>query len=460
MQNNCENDEIIIDFKKIGKIICDRKLCILTSFILVICLFWIITIFQPKKYISEAQIFINKAQDTNLSDINPFTIAETGGASSGVGFANIVSLGANLGNELEIMKSPLVMERVIKENKLIYKSGPKKGHYINANDFINSENLNIENIKGSKTISISYKSTDPKEAYNIVNSIIRSYRTAYENINSKKASNDKAFLKQEYEKARKDVDNKIAVFKQFYGGNVAFTSSDIGGTLGLMSMYDKRLSQNLNILTQGNINLKKIQTELDQEFEKLKMIKNKLEWINLVETISKDVTNITILKKPEIKEPYEFCEPNMKITFILAVFLSFVLSFFLVIGLETTSKKITFSDIDENTLTPDQNNNLDFFNLKTKIIIKDIKDLVVISFVNHLKLRKFVNAINKELENMVNITVLDGQNIVENYIKHIIMSENIVILGQKNYSDRKLFNRVKNICKELNKNVINTFIID
>lgn len=450
-------DEISIDFNKLIKIIFHRSPLIISCFILVLIFTFILTQFQPKKYVSDAQVYINKGEDTNLADINPFSISEIASSGSNIGLSNLISGNGGLNNEIEILKSPLVMEKVIRDNNLIYESGLKKGKYINPTSFAQSKDLEIDNMQGSKSIRISYKSTDPKLAYSIVNSIIKNYKDTFELINSKKASKDKEFVKASLEKATQELDKKITRMKEFKAGNSAFTSSGIGGTLGLVGMYDKRLGEDLNIIAQGGIDQKKIQADLDQEFEKVKTLKSKLEWIKLVETMSKNTSNISILKKPEIKEAYEFSEPNIKINLTLAVVFSFIFSSFLIIWIETASKKLTYSNMDENTILTNKND-IDLSNLQAKVLIKDIKDLAIVSLTDSAKTEKYMSRIKRELAN-VSISLTDENSSLDQHIKNIMSAENIVFIGQLEFTERKAFNELKDVCKELKKNVINTFLV-
>lgn len=142
---------------------------------------------------------------------------------------------------------------------------------------------------------------------------------------------------------------------------------------------------------------------------------------------------------------------------ILAVVLSFIFSGFLVIGLETTAKKFTYSNIDENTVLTNKND-IDLFNLKTKVIINNIKDLTIVSLADKAKTEKYLNIIKKELAS-VNISLTDKNSSLDEHIKNIMSSENIVFIGQLEFTERKAFNELKDVAKELKKNVINTFLV-
>ncbi|MDD3012585.1 MAG: Wzz/FepE/Etk N-terminal domain-containing protein [Candidatus Gastranaerophilales bacterium] len=124
--NNQNSDEIIIDFNKIWRIICYRKSLIITCFVLAIILSGLLTILMPKKYETEAKLLINKSSSTNLADINPFIISDAVDIGGG-GMSSLLGGSSNLSNEIEILKSPLVLDPVIKINNLKYKKGKKTG---------------------------------------------------------------------------------------------------------------------------------------------------------------------------------------------------------------------------------------------------------------------------------------------------------------------------------------------
>ena len=84
MENRVENnEEIVIDFGKIYRILSSRILWILGFIVISLIFSYVYTGFMPKKYSTDAKIFINKAEDTNLIEINPFAISDSGGIAGG-----------------------------------------------------------------------------------------------------------------------------------------------------------------------------------------------------------------------------------------------------------------------------------------------------------------------------------------------------------------------------------------
>ena len=128
------DEELNIDFKKIFFILFYRKNLIFKTFIIVLVFFIALTFILPKKYKTDADLYINKSNNTNLAELNPYIISSLTGGEGISGMLN--AMGGGLQNEIEIIKSPLVIDNVIKENNLRYKNGRKKGELISTLYFI------------------------------------------------------------------------------------------------------------------------------------------------------------------------------------------------------------------------------------------------------------------------------------------------------------------------------------
>ena len=109
------DEELTIDLKKIALAIWSRKELFIKVFVSVLVFFILMTFISAKKYVVDADLYINKSNNSNFVDLNPYAIAELGAAG---GMAALMSGGGNLTNELELMQSPLVIDKVIKENDL------------------------------------------------------------------------------------------------------------------------------------------------------------------------------------------------------------------------------------------------------------------------------------------------------------------------------------------------------
>ena len=110
------DEELTIDLKKIFFALWSRKFLIIKTFLTVFVIFIALTFIMPKKYKVESDLYINKANNSNMMEINPYAIEELG---AGGGMAALMAgSGGALTNELELMQSPLVIDKVIQENDL------------------------------------------------------------------------------------------------------------------------------------------------------------------------------------------------------------------------------------------------------------------------------------------------------------------------------------------------------
>lgn len=134
------DEELTIDLKKIFFALWSRKFLIAKIFIAVFLFFVLMSFISAKKYTVDADLYINKTNNSNMSEINPYFISEVG---TGGGMAALMSGGNGaLTNELELMQSPLVIDKVIRENNLVYKKkfgiipNKKEGEYISTAAFL------------------------------------------------------------------------------------------------------------------------------------------------------------------------------------------------------------------------------------------------------------------------------------------------------------------------------------
>ena len=148
MQNNISyipqdelDEELTIDLKKIVLTIWNRRIFLTKVFGFVLIFFILLTFILPKKYEVQSDLYINKANDTNIAEINPYVLSELGSAGGGMA-AMLAGGNSQLTNEIELMKSPLVLDKVIRENNLVYKKkfgfipNKKEGEFLTAKDFI------------------------------------------------------------------------------------------------------------------------------------------------------------------------------------------------------------------------------------------------------------------------------------------------------------------------------------
>lgn len=458
MANEFENVDFSTSWNKIGYIIWHRKYWILLCYFVVISVTVFLTVTDSKIYTSEALILINKNSTTNLSDINPFTVS----ALSPKG-GTVINLGVeSLDSEMEVMKSPLVMNQVIQENNLKYASGENVGEFLDPDNFSWSS-LEIENIPKTSIIKISYSSTDPKLSYNIVNSLINNYQVAYEEINYKKATKDREFLEETYNKTLASLEDKYKNLGQESNEIdnrtlLSLENSDLN--LEIISKQDKRLQKVLSSMPSYSISNKRSQLEIQNNLEKLKMLKEKYEWSVLVEQMSKNTSNIFVIKKPRLLGKDEYLPKKWIPNILVALLISFTLSCFVVYGIEKASTKVTFADIDIKSVLINEHN-IDWTKLITTIMLKNIDKINLISLADEDLTDKFmdslIKSVNKEQLEIVKTTTEDN---LSKHLENIGSSEYIILLSQVGYSERKILSTIKNACKDLKKTVLGEYIFN
>ena len=162
------------------------------------------TFVSAKKYVVDADLYINKSNNSNFVDLNPYAIAEIGAVG---GMAAIMSGGGSLTNELELMQSPLVIDKVIKENDLRFKKlfgifpTVKTGQPLTTKAFL-KKGISFENKKGTNVVTITYKTKKPELGYNVVSSIISNYVQLQKELNAQKSKSDKRIIEKSYNQAK------------------------------------------------------------------------------------------------------------------------------------------------------------------------------------------------------------------------------------------------------------------
>lgn len=434
------DEEIVIDFKKIFKILLYRKELIMKVFTVCFLLMVLSTFITAKKYEADADLYINKTNNTNLAELNPYVIASL--MNYGGGLSGMLS-GAcpnGLQNEIEIMQSPLVMDNVIRENHLRYTKGKKKGEFLSVKDFL-KKGITIENKKGTNVVSISYKSRNPVLNYNIINSIIKNYEKVNTEINTKKAVKDKAFLETSYADTNKTLNQKLSAMKN--SSAMPATAMNSLGMLAALKGHNKAVSGAIGSIQNQVVESQKSQIAVDQEVEKLKLVKSKLEWTNLVEKMSKDTTNVIILKQPELKRKFEKTSPSLKINIILGIVFGVIISMLAVILAEVIDKKLTYSKLN-NKIIYDPAKNIDKLIL---MLLTNSKE--TISF---LVFDGFQAGILKNLGECTNFKIINA-DITLKVIDEIKNSDKLVFMAKIGQTPNKIYKQMKDICEEIQKPV-------
>lgn len=434
---NKEDQEIVLDFGKFWEIIKYRKKLFLKSFIIILLLLIVLVLILPKKYEVNADLYVNKTNNTNLAEINPYVIASLGGAD------NVSSLlsggnGAGLQNEVEIMRSPLVLNNVIKDNNLRYLKGEKKGELLSTEDFL-KKNISISPKRGTNVISISYKSRKPLQSYNVVNSIISNYEKVNEGINTKKAQKDKELLAKTYADTNKSVNQKLATLKT--ASTLPESSATNLGMLAALKGHSRAIGGAMGSIQSQIVEGKKSQLSIDQDVDKLKFVKTKLEWSNLIEKMAKDTTNVIVLKKPELKRSFDYTEPNLKVNIILSIFLAIAGALLAVLYIENMDKSLTYTVLGKNTIFNIEDNLED---LKLLLMANQNDNFSLVSF------NGFSQLILQQLSSSPNLKIIPAQ-INPQTINEIVNSNNIILAGKVGETSKKTYQQIKCVCEDAQK---------
>jgi len=432
------DEELNINFKKIWKTVCSRKELLIKVFCSVLAFFILLTFILPKKYMVTADLYINKTNNSNMLDINPFTIDDASGP--------IVSMGTDkaINNEIQLMLSELVLDKVIMDNDIKYKKGKKKGEYISADAFYKKgKYLKIENIKNTNVITIKYKANKPDFAYGVVSSLIANYVELHKEINTEKSKSDKQLLEEEYEKAKKNLDIKI----DQASGLPSHTMSNIGN-LSAMSAFSKSASHAINSLKSQYLEGQRSQIAVSEESQKLAHIATKLEWAKMVEYLSDD-SKVLVLKEPKQLQPYENSSPKLLINIILGCIFGIIVSFIVLIYKEITDDKLTYSSLSNNIIY-DGTTNLDL--IKAEILGCCPKTTLLVSLTQLSQ--EFIN----NIQTLPNTKFIYADLNTE-FIEEINSHDGIMLISKVQDTSNDSYKKIVNIIKKHNKTIIDDILV-
>ena len=433
------DEELTIDLKKIFFALWSRKFLIAKVFIAVFVFFILMTFISAKKYTVDADLYINKTNSSNMAEINPYFISEVG---TGGGMAALMSGSGNLTNELEIMQSPLVIDKVIQENDLRFQklfgfiTTVKTGKLLTTEKFLKKK-VSFENKKGTNVVTISYKDKDKELAYNVVNSIINNYIALHQELNSEKSKSDKAVLEAEYKKAKADLDKKMNTLS----GMPANAMAGAGG-ISAMSAFSKSAQRALSGIQGQYASGIKSEIALREEAEKVAELAKKLEWARLVENMSES-SNVVILKEPRRLQDYEQTSPKLFTNIILGIVFGVIAALIAVIFRENTDKKLTYSMLGENIIYDCEK---DFIDLKS-ILLAEKSQVSLIVF------EKLEDKLINELTKFKNINFVKA-DISEEFENGLQNSSKVILFSAIGKTDSKEYKRIKTFLEKLNKEIL------
>ncbi|HIS83640.1 TPA: hypothetical protein IAD41_08570 [Candidatus Scatenecus faecavium] len=434
------DDELVIDLKKIFFAIWDRKFLISKTFAVVLLVFIALTFVTPKKYKVDTDLYINKANNSNMMEINPYAIEELGAA--GGGMAALMSGGGALTNELELMQSPLVIDKVIRENNLIIKKkwgiipNKKEGEYISTASFL-KKNVSFENKKGTNVISIEYKNKDPELAYNVVNSIITNYIALHKELNSEKSKSDKKVIETEYNKAKTALNKKVNTVSGLPEQAIVST-----GNLSAMSAFSKPAQQAMSTIQGQIIAGEKSRIAVTEEAAKVANLSSKLQWAKMVEEMS-DSSKVLVIKEPQKLRDFEYSSPKLLVNILLGIVFGFIASIFAVVFAETTDKKLSYSMLGDNIIYDLEN---DFSDLKLMLLANQDKKIAIIVFEN------ICENMVAQLKEFRNLTLVKA-DISSEFVQNIKNNNEVILFTSVGKTNSKLYKQIKTMLSEMNKKI-------
>lgn len=440
---NVQN-EITINLKSIFLAFWHRRVLLIKVFALVLIYFIASTYWTAKTWTVDADLYINKTNSSNMAEINPYFISEVG---SGGGMASLMSGGGTLMNELEIMQSPLVIDKVIQENDLRFQKlfgiipTVKTGKPLTTEKFL--KGISFENKKGTNVVTISYKSKDKELAYGVVNSIINNYIALHQELNSEKSKSDKTVLEAEYKQAKANLDKKM----NSLSGMPANTMAGSGG-LAAMSVFSKSAQKALSGIQGQYVSGLKSEIALREDAEKVAELAKKVEWARLVDNMS-DSSNVVVLKEPRRLQDYEQTSPKLFTNIILGIVFGAIAALFAVIFVENTDKKLTYSMLGDNIIYDFEK---DFIDLKSVLLANKKEQLAIVVFEGMKaettsKLQKFNN---------IQFVKADISDEFETGIENI---NKVILVSSIGNTDAKLYKRVKQLLERMNKEIIQEVLV-
>lgn len=430
-------DDFYIDIKKIFLMFWTKKTLIIKVFTITLLFFIAITFFMKKMWVVGSDLYVNKSNSSNYAEINPFAIEE-------LGVGGLLSKKDPLADEVELIKSPLVLQKVIEENDLKYgkKFGiiptKKTGEYISPTELAKSKKLSIETKTGTSILKISYKSKNKDLAYNIVNSIIKNYIELHKEINSEKSKSDKKVLETEYNKVKADLKQKVSA-----AGGLPTTSLTGTGHLAAMSAFSRSAQNAMSNIKGQYLAGEKSRVEIEEEAAKISQLASKLEWAKLVEEMS-DSSKVLVIKEPTIPRDWEYASPNLMINIIVGIIMGAIFAFWAVIISEIRNKKLTYMNLGENVIYDLEKGVKSF----CAYLITNKNKKILFAFCEDVPI-----ALSDKFKLFANISYIQAE-ISDSFSSAIQNSDEIVLfakLGQTPSEDYKI---IKNMIKDNNKEIV------
>lgn len=434
------DEELNINVKKILFSIWNRKFLLIKTFSIVLVFFILLTFILPKKYIVSSDLYINKSNNSNMVELNPYVISELGATG---GMAALMSGSGNLANEMELIQSSFVIDKVVRENKLVYKKiygifpNKKEGEFLSTKDFL-KKNISFENKKGTNVLTIKYKSKKPDIAYGVVNSIINNYIELHKEINAQKSQADKEIIQKAYNSAKNNLSEKV----QNVSGmpSSALTNA---GNIALMGSFSNSASKAIGSIQNQYIQGTKSEIEVKEEASKLAELSKRLEWAKLVAEMS-DSSKVIVLKEPIQPRDFEKASPKLFTNILLGIVFGAICSLIALIYSEVTDKKLTYSMLSDNIIYDISS---DFSELKLSLLAKQNKQIALVSF------EQIPTAIIEQLKEFNNLRLIYPE-LSNSFVNNLQSVSDVVLFSSISKTDSKKYKQIRKILADINKSVL------
>lgn len=427
------DEDLNFNFEKIFYTIWSRRELIIKVFAGVLLFFILLTFIMPKKYKVTADLYINKSNNSNMMEVNPYFLDETGGSP--------ISMGADkqMNNEMQLMASALVLDKVIRDNNIKYKKGKKKGEYLTAKAFYKKgKKLKIENVKNSNVISITYTAAKPELAYGVVSSLITNYIELHKELNTKKSRADKKLLEQEYNKSKENLNKKL---NQASGMPVqALTGM---GNLSALSAFSNSAQQAMGTLKGQYLAGVKSQIAVEEESQKVNSLAQKLEWARMVEEMS-DSSKVLVISEPILPRSFEKSSPKLLINIILGCIFGGLASLIALIVAESMDKKLSYSKLSDNIIY-DVQNHID--TLKAEVINNNKSKILLVSFL------QIPAEISDRLQGLPNLETTYADVSYE-FNDKLDAADKVILLSQIMVTNKESYDTIRKVIKTKNKEIL------
>ncbi|MBR6162439.1 hypothetical protein IKQ26_00910 [bacterium] len=434
--NILDEEDLHIDLKKIFLSVWSRRILIKKVFIYTLIFFIVLTFILPKKWKVESDLYINKSNNSNLAEFNPYVIDEMGSLSLG-------SIGDKvMMNELELIQCPLVIDKVIRENDLRFKKlfnifpTAKTGEYLTTEKFLKKK-IKFENKKGTSIISISYKSKEKDEAYSVVESIIKNYIELHTELNSAKSQSDIEILEAEYQKAKESLNQKVSNTVGIPQN--AMTNS---ANLAIMSAYTTTAQKAMANLKSQYLEGEKSKVDITEDSQKVAQLSSKLEWAKLVEKMA-DSSKVLVIKEPYPLRDWEYSSPKLLINILLGIVFGIIFSIIAVIYKETTDKKLSYSMLGDNIIYDLEE---DFGTLSVEILSNTNEKNAFIMF------EEIQGQIMEKLKQFKNVTFTEA-GITKECTDTINEADKIILVAGIGKTKSAHYKLIKKMISNLNKKI-------